>query len=127
MDSQSSIEANTRSRAKPLTPEILARWREQISPASLNLKRKHHREDVYPDIVQVQLLRYRGTPIAVHARARDLSETGIGLTAREEIGTGEFVDLQFYLGSDLYSARAFVVHSTQTVGNYKVGLRFVFE
>jgi hypothetical protein len=108
-----------------LTPEHLAQWVQP--PSGPLIKRSELRQEVYPEWVEMKILRYRGEPVDANAHTRDLSETGIGLTTKEEVGEGELVDLKFCYDGVSYKARAQVAHCTQTIGGYKVGLRFVFD
>ena len=108
-----------------LTPQHVSEWVESFSEPKI--KRTQGRQEVYPELVEIQILRHKASPVIAQARTRDLSEGGIGLTSREPIKIDEMVELKFHYEGTCYTVCASVVHCTQTIGGYKVGLRFVFE
>jgi len=127
MPPEISDKTKTASCVNALTPELLRQRAEQMEPQAPEIKREKPRQEVFPDVVELQLLRHRGMPIKVQAHSRDISETGIGIRCRQQINADELVELRFHLDDVLYATRARVVHCTQTLGGYKVGLQFMFD
>jgi hypothetical protein len=111
---------------KTLTPEIADKWAKQADTPDLNIQRRHHRQNLYPELVKVLPLWHQGTPTTFHGLTRDISKAGIGLTTRQKVCANELVDLEFYIGDESYMARARVMHCTPIFGGYSVGLQFAF-
>jgi hypothetical protein len=110
-----------------LTPEHLSQWMTESSHCDVSRKRSESRQNLYPELVNIQILRKGSPPILIETRSRDLCENGMGLTSRYRIDDGELLDVRFSHDGRTYEAHARVVHCTQTVGGYKVGLTFIFD
>ena len=59
------------------------------------------------------------------ASGRDISSNGIGIYANKPIRAGTEMIVSIESGTDRLLAKAVAVHSTMSVGLYKVGARFI--
>lgn len=97
---------------------------DSVSPGPHEIRRRHRRY-VYPESVDAVLIgRDYSDPLPM--TARDISAGGIGLLSRQPIrpGTMMMVALNRHDEDEQMWVRATAMHSTQTVGFYKVGVRF---
>lgn len=109
--------------------ETLARLAELLSPITWgNLdtwlgKRAHRRGDVAVS-VRLRLLDEPGYTLgpAFTARTRDLSANGLGLVMPEKLPLYQLLQVEVFTHKAAWTGPMRLVHCTQTVGGYKVGL-----
>lgn len=86
-------------------------------------KRGHRRED-FVQPVRLRKLSKSGQPSspAFTARSRDISANGLGLTVPEPFDMHQPFQVEIFTEADTWLGHMRLVHCTQTVGAYKVGL-----
>lgn len=119
------------STSQPASLQALSQFIEALGPISEDTldrwsgKRAHPRRDL---IVPVRLTPLgesenpRGPVFTV--RSRDISDNGLGLIYPYEIEYGQHFEVEIISEEGAWQGRMQLVHCTQTVGGYKLGLRY---
>lgn len=87
-------------------------------------RRSHPRFNM-TESVDVMIDSYQTPAEMVMASGRDISAGGLGIYSHAPINVGTEMIVSIENGQEKLIARAVAVHSTQSVGMYKIGTRFI--
>ena len=106
--------------------EWVALVAQQDHPTSKEHRRRHPRL-VFAGLAKIAYERFDGTPQVDECAVLNVSDEGLMLRGRSRVPPEELVAVELDMGWEVFRLRGQVIHCTQTVAAYKIGIKLMFS